>query len=179
MKIKGTVRNLDDGSVELYSDLSDEQLDELKKAINNIRPVAPFLIKIDNIKVIREGDVDFGTPPDFLKFKGIRDDDEVAETLSIIASAGMTMQTTMTKGFDNMQTTMTKGFDGLGNKIDSMHADMNARFDRLDDKYGVIAQNMLKFLEMQEEHNKKLDEILEILSKNSKENIRNKRTKKN
>ncbi len=62
MKIKGTVRNLDDGSVELYSDLSDEQLDELKKAINNIRLVAPFLIKIDNIKVIREGDVDFGTP---------------------------------------------------------------------------------------------------------------------
>jgi len=44
----------------------------------------------------------------------------------------------------------------LGDKIDSMHSDINTKFDTLDAKYGLISQTMLKLLDQQQEHNKKL-----------------------
>ncbi|MEM4058455.1 MAG: hypothetical protein QXZ12_07010, partial [Thermoplasmata archaeon] len=82
----------------------------------------------------------------------------------------------MDDGFDKLGKKMDDGFDklgkkidnvnsNLGDKIDSMHTDMNTRFDTLDEKYGLISQTMLKLLEQQQEHNKKLDEILEMLTK--------------
>jgi len=54
--------------------------------------------------------------------------------------------------------------DNVGEKVESMHIDMNKNFAELDVKYGTIGDTMIKLLEQQQEHNKKLDEILKTLT---------------
>ena len=54
--------------------------------------------------------------------------------------------------------------DNVGEKVESMHIDMNKNFAELDVKYGTIGEAMVKLLEQQQEHNKKLDEILKTLT---------------
>ncbi|MEM3611772.1 MAG: acylphosphatase [Thermoplasmata archaeon] len=62
------------------------------------------------------------------------------------------------------------GIKMLAEKIDSMHADMNERFDRIEAKYGVLSETLLGFMQefrnfnvKLDEHNQKLDLILEKL----------------
>ncbi len=40
----------------------------------------------------------------------------------------------------------------LGEKIDSMHQDVNKKFDTLDEKYGKISETMILFLNKMDEH---------------------------
>jgi acylphosphatase len=47
----------------------------------------------------------------------------------------------------------------LGQKIDSMHVDMNLRFDRLDEKYGLMSQGVAAALERQD---RMLDELARL-----------------
>ncbi|EQD26848.1 acylphosphatase, partial [mine drainage metagenome] len=85
-KIKGSVRNDDDGSVEIYLIIEDNLVGIFEKYVRDPDSKAG----VEKITIFTESDKEFGTPPcDFTKFKVIRDDDEVAETLSIMTRTGM------------------------------------------------------------------------------------------
>jgi len=169
LQVKGSVKNLDDGSVEIYCEIQENALDKFKKLISK-----PPMGIVEEIKVYPEGSREYGTPEtDFSKFKVIRDEDEVAETLSVMARAGLQMLEKQDKMIELQKLTIEK--------IDAMHQDMNERFDRLTEninerfdrmevKYGAISEAIKVFLEefrtfnaKLDEHNRKLDLILEKL----------------
>ncbi|MGC8497619.1 MAG: acylphosphatase [Thermoplasmata archaeon] len=148
LKIKGSAKNLDDGSVEVYCDVSDLLLDQFKTLI-----LAYHDIEVTNIKIIKETDPEFQPDTDFKAFKVIRSEDEVAETLSVMTATGIAMNQEM---------------KGMHQEMKGMHQDMNKRFDTLDEKYGKISEIMLRFLDKMDDHNNKLDKILELLTKPKK-----------
>jgi len=85
-KAKGCVRNLDDGSVEIYCLIDENLVEAYKEGITK----GPG--KVEEIFVYSEAKPEFGTPPcDFSKFKVIRDEDEIAETLSVMTATGLKM----------------------------------------------------------------------------------------
>ena len=178
MKVKGSVKNLDDGTVEIYCDIPENALETFKNAIK-----AP---NIESIEVYKEGTDGYGIPEtDFSRFHVIRNEDEIAETLSIMTMTGIKMNESMQKGFEVLGEKIDSGNKMLGEKIDSMHNDMNVRFDRLDDKYKLISETLTNFiLEFKEYnkkldvHNEKLDKILAILTENKKKKNYVKKTKK-
>ena len=179
LQAKGSVKNLDDGSVEIYCAIEESTLEKFKEMIGK-----PPMGEVEEIKVYPEGSGEYGTPEtNFSKFKVIRDEDEVAETLSVMARAGLQMlgkQDKMLEKQDKMielQNMTIEKIDGVANKIDvlsgkidAMHQDMNERFDRMEVKYGAISEAIKVFLEefrtfnaKLDEHNRKLDLILEKL----------------
>ncbi|MEM3567725.1 MAG: acylphosphatase, partial [Thermoplasmata archaeon] len=80
---KGCVRNLDDGSVEIYCELANGKLEAY---IQNLK-AGPGIV--EQILIFDESTAEFGIPPtDFTKFKVLRDEDEIAETLSVMTSVG-------------------------------------------------------------------------------------------
>jgi len=186
LHVKGSVKNLDDGSVEIYCEIEENALDKFKKLISK-----PPMGEVEEIKVCPEDSGEYGTPEtNFSKFKVIRDEDEVAETLSVMARVGQQMLATqqltlqlqekMLEKQDKMlekQDRMLEKQDKMIElqtitieKIDAMHQDMNQRFDRMDEKYGAISEAIKVFLEefrtfnaKLDEHNHKLDLILEKL----------------
>jgi len=172
LQVKGSVKNLDDGSVEIYCEIQENALDKFKKLISK-----PPMGTVKEIKVYTEGSSEYGMPEtDFSKFKVIRDEDEVAETLSVMARAGQQMleiQKLMLQQHEKMlekQDKMIELQKQTIEKIDAMHQDMNERFDRMEVKYGAISEAIKVFLEefrtfnaKLDEHNRKLDLILEKL----------------
>ena len=186
LHVKGSVKNLDDGSVEIYCEIEENALDKFKKLISK-----PPMGEVEEIKVYPEDSTEYGTPEtNFSKFKVSRDEDEVAETLSVMARVGQQMLATqqltlqlqekMLEKQDKMlekQDRMLEKQDKMIElqtitieKIDAMHQDMNQRFDRMDEKYGAISEAIKVFLEefrtfnaKLDEHNHKLDLILEKL----------------
>jgi len=165
LQVKGSVKNLDDGSVEIYCEIEESALEKFKKLIKK-----PPMGKVEEIKVYPEGSSEYGTPEtDFSKFKVIRDEDEVAETLSVMARTGLQMLEKQDKMIEKIDGVANK-IDVLSGKIDAMHQDMNERFDRMEVKYGAISEAIKVFLEefrtfnaKLDEHNRKLDLILEKL----------------
>jgi acylphosphatase len=162
LKIKGSAKNLDDGSVEVYCDVSDLLLDQFKTLI-----LAYHDIEVTNIKIIKETDPEFQPDTDFKAFKVIRGEDEVAETLSVMTVTGIAMNQEM-KGMNQEMKGMNQEMKGMHQEMKDMHEDMNKRFDTLDEKYGKISEIMLRFLDKMDDHNNKLDKILELLTKPKK-----------
>jgi acylphosphatase len=205
MRVKGCVRNLDDGDVEIYCEMDPGDLEGFKQGLVYER------VRVDRILVYEEGSKEYGNPDvDFSRFRVIRDEDEVAETLSVMTAAGLKMLEKLDNLSDKVDSgnkmlaekiengnkmlgekidsgnkmlaekiengnrmlgeKIDSGNKMLGEKIDAMHTDMNVRFDRMEERYGVIFESIRSFLEefrvyntRLEEHNKKLDLILEKL----------------
>jgi len=165
LQAKGSVKNLDDGSVEIYCAIEESALDKFKELIGK-----PPMGEVEEIKVYPEGSGEYGTPEtNFSKFKVIRDEDEVAETLSVMARAGFQMLEKQDRMLEK-QDTMIDLQKITIEKIDAMHKDMNERFDRMEVKYGAISEAIKVFLEefrtfnaKLDEHNRKLDLILQKL----------------
>ena len=162
LQAKGSVKNLDDGSVEIYCAIEESTLEKFKEMIGK-----PPMGEVEEIKVYSEGSGEYGTTEtNFSKFKVIRDEDEVAETLSVMARAGFQMlekQDKMIEKIDAMHQDMNERFDRLTENI-------NERFDRMEVKYGAISEAIKVFLEefrtfnaKLDEHNRKLDMILQKL----------------
>jgi len=162
LQAKGSVKNLDDGSVEIYCAIEESTLEKFKEMIGK-----PPMGEVEEIKVYPEGSGEYGTTEtNFSKFKVIRDEDEVAETLSVMARAGFQMlekQDKMIEKIDAMHQDMNERFDRLTENI-------NERFDRMEVKYGAISEAIKVFLEefrtfnaKLDEHNRKLDMILQKL----------------
>jgi acylphosphatase len=184
-KIKGRVRNLEDGTVEIYCEYKDlEQLANFKNSLMKIDAVSG--LKVDNIEQFDEGSEQYGKIEEkyFKTFSVYYGDNltdyeiDQAERSEFTVFYGMKMFSSMNDGFSNLSDKMDdlgnkidklgvdlgNKIDNVGDKTDSMHEDMNKSFEVLDVKYGTIGEAMVKLLEQQQEHNKKLDDILKALT---------------
>ncbi|MGC8726297.1 MAG: acylphosphatase [Thermoplasmata archaeon] len=130
-----------------FSNLSDK-MDNLGNKIDNVGN------KIDNVsnKIDKLGE-DLGNKIDNVSNKI----DKLGEDL------GNKVDNVSNK-IDKLGEDLGNKIDNVGEKTDSMHTDMNKSFEVLDVKYGTIGEAMVKLLEQQQEHNKKLDDILKALT---------------
>ncbi len=108
LNIKGSAKNMDDGSVEVYCDVLDELFDQFKAQI-----LSYPAIQVTNIKIIKDSDPEYSAPTtDFKAFKVIRGEDEVAETLSVMAATCIAML----QDIKDINQKINSGFDTLSEK---------------------------------------------------------------
>ncbi|MBI5000624.1 MAG: acylphosphatase [Euryarchaeota archaeon] len=159
--VKGLVRNLDDGTVEIYCESTPKLLEEFKRSINVKGERSNYIMpSVKNITVYKEGSMGFGKAPKTFKpfdidyqIKNIRPAEcqmlERSEmgiiALGVVSSSIMAMRTDLKDGFKETKDGLSrvgKGVERVEGAVNSMHKDMNQRFDSLDEKYGAIGQRM-------------------------------------
>jgi acylphosphatase len=160
LQVKGTARNLDDGTVEIYCEASPDNFEQFREAIEvKADPRDLIMPNVANVKVHDENTIGYGkAPPDFKGFKidysGLDPQLETLERseMGIIALGAVRNEVRL----------VGHKVDGVGQKIDDMHIDMNTRFDTLDTKYGEISKKMN---ELTAELHRSTDALVEMTQK--------------
>jgi len=132
--LKGYVKNLDDGTVEVVCEGDKEDIEEFVEKIR----VREYPIFVESVKV------EYSEPTgEFKHFDIIREKDITEATYERMDAAARYMR--------GMNKNLGEKIDGLGEnlgknlgeKIDSMHQDMNQRFDWVAEKYGDIGAGII------------------------------------
>ena len=150
LRIKGLVRNLDDGNVEVFCECDKKTLNKFIKIIDRKGdPEQPFSLNVEKINVYREGDVNcVGLPKKFGLFETDyrmeidpvhKDSLERSEIGILILSS---MHQDLKEGQNDLKEGQKSMHQDLKEEQKSMHQDMNLSFDRLDEKYGEFAKKM-------------------------------------
>jgi len=168
LRIKGLVRNLDDGNVEVFCECDKKTLNKFIKIIDRKGdPEQPFSLNVEKINVYREGDVNcVGLPKKFglfetdyrMEIDPVHKDSLERSEIGILILSSMHQdlkegQNDLKEGQKSMHQDLKEGQNDLkeGQKSmhqdlkeeqKSMHQDMNLSFDRLDEKYGEFAKKM-------------------------------------
>ncbi|PKP55909.1 MAG: hypothetical protein CVT89_07265 [Candidatus Altiarchaeales archaeon HGW-Altiarchaeales-2] len=136
LKIRGNVKNLPDGGVEIYCNAPNEVIynkfkEKLKEGSGEVEEIEEYF----------EGDKKFGMlPKDWRGFNILRDEtSSIEETLDFVVLGG--------REIINKIDNLGNKIDNLGNKIDNLTSVTTDNFNILDTKYGLISQNMNKILE--------------------------------
>jgi acylphosphatase len=125
--IKGQVKNLENGDVEVFAECEREILDQfieeisIKKDLKNIK--TPYVENVEKFGMTDDGYIE--PPGAFQTFE-------------------------VDRGIDDVRLIEKETIECLEigiNYIQSMHEDMNIRFDTMDAKYGVINDNLSKSTE--------------------------------
>ena len=129
IRITGIIRNLEGGQVEIYCQGVDNTVIEefIKRISVKNKNNDVFTVNTESKQLIYESDNGFGNPKtDFKRFEidyGIDVDNFQKESLER-SEIGILL------------------LSGARTDIQSMHGDMNTRFDTLDTKYGEISKKM-------------------------------------
>ena len=147
LKIKGFVRNLPDETVEIVCEGEPEALTSFLKTIDvKGNPADPFTL---NIASINE------TPAA-----------SVGELARFYIDYGRVLTDTERESFDRDEImvlragTLNTNVAVVGQKVDSMHTDMNTRFDHMAQRYDLIATSLVKAID-------RIDQGFERMDKNS------------
>lgn len=174
MGIKGRVQNLDDGSVEIYCEAEAGNIEKFLGMIDLKRKNGNIMsIDVQEMVQYPEGTEEYdqeNAPSPFNTFEI-----KYGRDISLVEGETLERQELLIIGGSQV----LDGLTMVGQKVDSMHEDMNMRFDNLDGKYGLIGQSLIetnKNLERMNENNAKTNEnIKELIEGNAKsnENIKN------
>ncbi|PKP59538.1 MAG: hypothetical protein CVT88_05260 [Candidatus Altiarchaeales archaeon HGW-Altiarchaeales-1] len=150
LKIRGNVKNLPDGGVEIYCNAPNEVIynkfkEKLKEGSGEVEEIEEYF----------EGDKKFGMlPKDWRGFNILRDEtSSIEETLDFVVLGGREIINkidNLGNKIDNLGNkidNLGNKIDNLGNKIDNLTSVTTDNFNILDTKYGLISQNMNKILE--------------------------------
>ena len=170
LEVAGLVRNLPDGTVEIYCEGSEGSLKKLIKALDVHGDEGnPLEMNVKKISIFKETDNSYRmgkVPRTYGKFmidygrKVNAKEREHLEREELTLVAGQLINKNLGKiderlgsGFkdigkrmDGMVLGVTdsgKRIDGVGHNVKDMHNDMNERFDELDNKYHVISEALL------------------------------------
>ncbi|MCX8174487.1 MAG: acylphosphatase [Thermoplasmata archaeon] len=164
LKLKGCARNLEDGTVEIYIEGESARIEQFKTTLRADQTKSMGIV-VEKITEWEEGMEGFGTPPPYKGFKIIYDHEVEPAMEELLERTEM-----IVLGGQELKMTVNEGNKMLGEKIDSMHHDMNERFDRIDAKYGILSETLMGFMAefrnfnaKLDEHNRKLDLIFERL----------------
>jgi len=116
--LAGQVENLPDGTVRIICEGEEKVIKSYWKLVDANKGD----IEIEGVKI------DWGKPKGNFKGFTIKYSDQKAEMAQAFSTAG-------------------KKLDTIGQKIDSMHMDMNIRFDTLDNKYGKINKQVTRLVD--------------------------------
>lgn len=160
--VKGLVRNLEDGTVEIFCEAEGRIIRQFKQVIDKKSPSDdPLSINVEKIVEYPEGNKAYINAPE--KFE-VFEMDYGDERLSPFEKESLERSETAILVFGKMGNEMKDGFssvknevkhvgekvDGVGEKVgqvcekvDSMHEDMTKSFNKLDEKYGVIFETLI------------------------------------
>ena len=132
MEILGSIRNLRNGTVEIFCECKNKQhLEDFKKEIwrKEKNKDKLFVNDIEEIPIsnahLSYFDIDYGDKQE-----------EIIKKLN----KGIHVMSSMNKNLGNKMDNMNKN---LGNKMDNMNDNVNDRFDKMEQKYGVIGRTLL------------------------------------
>jgi acylphosphatase len=162
--IKGSVRNLPSGDVEIICDTQSKELNEFLKVLKSCE-FEDWRLEA-RVKAIEVTDMDDRTRPftgfeiDYgAKVTGLKREEVHRQELLIFHGSKLSAKTS--KGFQvlgqkvdgvgrNVQELGDK-IDGVGQKVDGvgqavkdMHGDMNRRFDKMEERYGILGKSLLE-----------------------------------
>jgi acylphosphatase len=163
LKIKGLVRNLPDGTVEVLCETDEKVLKKFLAALKSCRyDGMQNAGRVSNIDVFdqkqrarpfKSFEIDYGH-----KVKGLAKEEMHRQELMVYH--GSELRSEMRSGFDKLGKRVDSGFKGLGQKMDngfnglgqkvegvgekvqSMHKDMNEKFTGMEQKYHTINKNI-------------------------------------
>ncbi len=178
--IKGSIKNLPTGEVEIFIDYPNTEIEQKFLSMINIKAKNEddiMSINVTEINKYLEGTEEYKNPPNYNGFTleniDVSDSILTQETIVLCEVLMLGGLGEVKAAIGEVKTAAGEVKTVLSEKIDSMHNDMNVRFDRLDDKYKLISETLANFvLEFREYnkkldmHNEKLDKILAILTEN-------------
>ena len=138
--IKGSVKNLDDGTVEIYCKCDQEIYENFKKKINlkASDPEDPLQINITDLKEYDENSEGFDSTklksPFEVLYDGLKMTEFEKESLERSGMAILAMT--------SMNSNLSKKVDNTNQNIKDMDQHMNNNFNILDQKYDEFGQSM-------------------------------------
>ena len=138
--VKGVVRNLKDGSVEIFCEADEKTLEEFKKMIDIKSPLEDlFGVNVGNIDEYGENNENYVNPPEKFGYFNIDYMDEDLLKASVERSEiGILVLSSMHQDLKEGQKGLIEGQKDVREEQKSMHQDMNKRFDWVAEKYGDI-----------------------------------------
>ena len=150
LKIKGTVKNLADGSVEIYCNAPNPEIYERFKSLIHMAPGA----EIDSLEEYFEGTDGYGTgPKEWLGFNVLRDEvGSMEETLEYIVLGGQQMLTLQKQTIDLQKQTID-----LQKQTLEKQDKMLEKQDKMLEKQDKMLEKQDKTIEILERMDNKLD----------------------
>jgi len=129
LQIKGAVRNLADGRVEIFCDGDSASLEKFVNAINRKGDPADFLnIHVAKLQSFREGEEGFSWPD--IRYEGFQID------YGMVQLSTIDRETLEGLEYGKMY------FANLGRELNNFRMDTNDNFKTLDEKYGAISNKL-------------------------------------
>lgn len=133
--LKGTIRNLSDGSVEVYCEGTERLIRDFRKKLEyRGDPDSPFSLNVESITLHPEGDMEYASPPE--KWEPI--DVDYGDALSTFERE--MLERTEIGSLLLMET--SSGTRQVGGEVKELRRAATRGFEDLDKKYHVIAQNL-------------------------------------
>ena len=147
-RIKGMVRNAENGSVEIFCETDRKTLEGFKKMIDIKSPPEDlFGVNVENIDEYGEGTKNYVNPPE--KFEYFHIDylnEDLLKTSVERAEIGILAFKAMHKDLKEGQTGITEGQKAMHNDMNKSSSQLNetigTKFESMDVKYGDISKTM-------------------------------------
>ncbi|MDI6917224.1 MAG: acylphosphatase [Thermoplasmatales archaeon] len=148
--IKGLVRNLGDGGVEIFCECNKEVLQNFVKMIDRKGdPGEPFSLNVEKINIYNEGEKGYVNPP--AQFKTFEVDYKIKlnpfqkESIEKSEIGGLVLVDTRdeVRGSREDIKGVRDEVKGSREDVKAMHQDMNKRFDWVAEKYGDIGAGII------------------------------------
>ena len=175
LKIKGTVKNLPDGDVEIYCHAADNETFERFKEM-----LGSGVGELEEIEEHLMGTAEYGQgPEEWIGFRILRDDtSDMMESLEYVILGGVQLQNQVGE-LNIKQDRMLEKQDKTIGSIENLRGDMGQRFDILDVKYGEISRNLVSVIDKierlleksdrdREEYRKHMDRLITALIESRK-----------
>ena len=165
MKLTGNVENLFDGTVRILCEGERETVESYIKKLK----ANDGTVNIENV------DVKFSKPQN--KFKGFRVkiDDQGSEMFQGFATAGRLLtelKGEVRNGNVELKNTIVKGNAELGNKIDTLGDRIDNNFNKTEQKFHVISENMIVIMEKLEKSTQTMTTVIEELKQSRHESAK-------
>jgi len=169
--IKGVVRNLKDGSVEIFCEAGEEALRKFKKMIDIKSPPEDlFGVNAEKINAYSEGDKNYVNPPKKFEYFHIDYlDEELLKTSVERSEIGILVFKSMhkdlkseLKGFRNES---KQSFDSLNKNLTGFRDETKTEFQTIKTDYGKISQDLGKAVESINTIAKSIEKLAEAIAK--------------
>ena len=140
MRIKGSIKNLDDGTVEIYCECEQNIYEEFKNKINfkSSDTEDPLQINVTNIKEHDESSEGFDSSRLNYPFEVFYDGEEIRPLEKELLERSEMAVFAMT----SMNSNLSKKIENTNINIKDMDQHMNDRFNTLDQKYDEFGHSM-------------------------------------
>ncbi len=172
MQIKGFVRNLDDGKVEIYAQANKEKINAFAKRIGiKGSPSDPFSLNVTKTQVVFEHNKNFIRPDRALGLFEVDYGEESNLQKEMVKKAAIAtfMMHSLNSKTDSFRQETSHNFkrleNTLGGKTDSFRQETSSNFNKLDNKYGNISKAMGSINGNIKKNNRILSKIAGVLSK--------------